>query len=429
MKFKNLGKEIDNLKSQMDSLKDKITKASESTNARFKRKKIRSMKRDFDKINEKLKESEKKLESIKPPKLHPPNRNKRIEKKIAEINKKIRRVKKKKNREALITKREALKAELNWNPGLRLLEGAFGRVYRRYRIDGGPRMDLDTFFNRIRRSLIELLKRESRTGTVRAQTTTWVRFKKDDELFELAFNSRMMNVYNLSDLNEIVDEMIDNMKFQIENPALLNSRFVFNEVLFTNVDFHQLNLTRGSSCLQLPGWLVRKKGIINPKNEDKECFKWAVIAASVSIKDPQRIFKLKRFEKDFDWSGIGFPVSVKDISKFEFRNQISINLSAIEGKQIYICRKGGNYERIINLMIISENNRKHYVAIKSLSRLLSSENLIIRKIILLYELLTGFKEESSRNNHMDYCIDNESVKVEMPLNNPRVQFSDGQFQF
>ena len=56
-KFKNLEAEVDNLKSQMDSLKDKIIKASESTNARFKRKKIRSMKRDFDKINEKLKES------------------------------------------------------------------------------------------------------------------------------------------------------------------------------------------------------------------------------------------------------------------------------------------------------------------------------------------------------------------------------------
>ena len=70
------------------------------------------------------------------PKLHPPNRNKRIDKKLAEINKKIRRAKKKKNKEALIAKREALKAELNWNPGPRLLEGAFGRAYRRYRIDG-----------------------------------------------------------------------------------------------------------------------------------------------------------------------------------------------------------------------------------------------------------------------------------------------------
>ena len=42
-----------------------------------------------------------------------------------------------------------------------------------------------------------------------------------------------MNVYNLSDIDEIVDEMINHTKEQIKNPALLNSRFVFDEVLFT----------------------------------------------------------------------------------------------------------------------------------------------------------------------------------------------------
>ena len=50
----------------MDSLKDKITKASVSTNARFKTKKIRSMKREADKISKKLVSSEAKLESAKP---------------------------------------------------------------------------------------------------------------------------------------------------------------------------------------------------------------------------------------------------------------------------------------------------------------------------------------------------------------------------
>ena len=134
----------------------------------------------------------------------------------------------------------------------RLLEGALGRAYRRYRIDGGPQNGSGYIFNRIRRSLIELLKRELRTGAIRAQTTTWIRFRQDDELVELAFNSRMMNVHHLSDLDEIVDEMIDNMKFQIENPTLLNSRFVFDEVLFMNIDLHQLNHTRGSSYLPLP---------------------------------------------------------------------------------------------------------------------------------------------------------------------------------
>ena len=65
-KFKNLEKENDNLKSQMEALEDKITKASGSTNARFKRKKIRSMKREADKIAEKLRESEVTLKWLEP---------------------------------------------------------------------------------------------------------------------------------------------------------------------------------------------------------------------------------------------------------------------------------------------------------------------------------------------------------------------------
>ena len=87
-KFKNLSKEIDNLKFQIEELGNKIAKAAQSTNAGFKRKKIRSMKRDVFKAIEKLKESEKSFESIES-RIIPKNNNskrssfKRIENKIA----------------------------------------------------------------------------------------------------------------------------------------------------------------------------------------------------------------------------------------------------------------------------------------------------------------------------------------------------------
>ena len=45
------------------------------------------------------------------------------------------------------------------------LEQAFGGAYKSYRINGSPKMDVDTFFNRIRRGLIELIKRELKTRT------------------------------------------------------------------------------------------------------------------------------------------------------------------------------------------------------------------------------------------------------------------------
>ena len=73
--------------------------------------------------------------------------------------------------------------------------------------------------------------------------------------------------------------MITHMAQQIENLALSDSKFVFDEVIHMDVDFHQLNLMRGSSYLPLPDWLARKKAIINPHNEDLECFKWAVICS------------------------------------------------------------------------------------------------------------------------------------------------------
>ena len=340
-----MSKEIDNLKSQIEELENKITKVAQSTNAGFKRKKIRSMKKDVVKAIEKLKESEKSFESIESriPKNNNSKRSSsiRIENKIAELNRKIRRTKNKKNKERLIVKRNSLKIELSWGP--KELEGAFGGAYRRYRIDGIEGMDVETYFARTRKFLIDLLNKQTTNRAVRSQATTWTRFVRDEfEQVSLAFNSRMMTVYNLNDKSEIVTAMIEHMAQQIENPALRNSKFVFDRVLHMDIDFHRLNLTRGSSYVPLPDWLTKKKAIINPKNSDMECFKWAVIAVmkwEEIDRDHQRVSNLKRYEGEFDWSGLEFPVSFRDINKFERNNEIGVNILAVENKKYISVEK------------------------------------------------------------------------------------------
>ena len=157
------------------------------------------------------------------------------------------------------------------------------------------------------------------------------------------------------------------MKFQIENPALLNSRFVFDKVLHLDANFYQLNLTRGSPYFPLPDWLVKKNVIINPHNEDEQSFKWAVIAAeNIGMKkDPQRVSNLRKFTDNYNWSGLKFPVFIEKIKDFEMNNEISINVLLVENRDIYICRKGirgstGSWDEAprrggeINLLLISE---------------------------------------------------------------------------
>ena len=147
-------------------------------------------------------------------------------------------------------------------------------------------------------------------------------------------------------------------------------------------------------------------------------------------KNPERITKLKRFENDFDWTGVAFPVLFRSIRRFESRNQISVNVLAVEDKQIYICRKGGDYDRIVNLMLITENNCKLYIAIKSLSRLVSKQNSKHKEVQhFCMNFLQGFREECSRDEHIGYCKNNEVVHIEMPHKKPIIEYSDGQFQF
>ena len=293
-------------------------------------------------------------------------------------------------------------------------------------------MDVETFFTQIRGKIIKLIVREiADPNSAKVQKTTWIRFVTDDEpedQVDLAFNSKMASIFRSSDLDQIVDEMVTHMMEQIEYPALINSRFRFDQVLFLDINFHQLNLTRGSSYPPLPDWLARKRAIINPQNEDEECFKWAVIAAErVGMKDPQRISNLRKFSNNYDWSGLKFPMATKDIKVFEMNNNISVSILSVENREIYICRKGSKRDWEINLMLIHENDRTRYTAVKNLSRLLRSSNTKHKcKQYFCTNCLQGFMQELTRDQHQVYCEDNKTVRVEMLK---AVELYDGQNQF
>ena len=243
----------------------------------------------------------------------------------------------------------------------------------------------------------------------------------------------MTSVYQGSDLDQTVDGMIANMKFQIQNPALLNSRFVFDEVLYLDVNLHQLNLTRGSSCLPLPDYIAKRKAVINPQNGDEECFKWAIIAADKWMDidfNLERLSNLREFSDNYDWSGLEFPVLLKQIRKFEAKNNISVNVLGLEGKGIHILRNSNRRDREINLLMISEDGINHYTAIKILSRLLRSSNTKHKcKQYFCINCLQGFSLEASRDEHRVYCEDNEIVRVEMLQKGSKIEFCDGQNQF
>ena len=232
--------------------------------------------------------------------------------------------------------------------------------------------------------------------------------------------------------------MLPYIKTQVENPGMPESSFTLNQIMHLNINFHRLALTRGSSYMKLPKWIASKKVVINPKNNDEQCFKWAVIAAlhHEDIKqNPERICLLKYYEDQYNWNGLEFLLEIQKIGKFERNNPgIAVNVLFKRKKSIYTARRSelnGKRSNQVNLLMIVDRENRHFTAIKNISRLFKSLNANHKGAYhFCMNCLNGFRTASTRDKHYDYCSSNGHVKVKMPAKKEkRLNFHDGQYQF
>ena len=147
----------------------------------------------------------------------------------------------------------------------------------------------------------------------------------------------MTEVFQGSNIEELLQNMFAYIKTQIENPKLPKSGFTLDSITQMDIGFHKLTLTRGSSYIKVPAWIASKKAVINPQNTDEECFKWAVIASlhhEEIDSHPERITKLQHYEDQCNWQGLEFPVAINKIGKFEKNNEdIAVNVLCIYSGQ------------------------------------------------------------------------------------------------
>ena len=180
-----------------------------------------------------------------------------------------------------------------------------------------------------------------------------------------------------------------------------------------SVDGHYINLTKyvplkGTSYIELPTELRNSaKGLINLKNEDNECFRWCHIRyLNPNEKDPQRIKKSdKEFIEKLDYSGIEFPITIKQINKIEKKNSIRINVFGYEEKQPYpIYISDEKYEDHMELLLITKDENKHYVLIKDFNKFMYQQTKHKERKHFCMHCLQCFSSERVLNNHKENCI-------------------------
>ena len=157
------------------------------------------------------------------------------------------------------------------------------------------------------------------------------------------------------------------------------SEFEFDGVNLLYYYFNKISLNRGGLYIDSPEWIKNKKSIINPKNNDYKCFQYAVtvwLNHDKMNRDPQRISKIKPFIDQYDSNDVDFPSTGKDWKKFELNNEsIALNILYVphNTRKIHLAYKSKHNltrEKQVILLMITDEEKWHYTAVKRLSGLL-----------------------------------------------------------
>ena len=203
---------------------------------------------------------------------------------------------------------------------------------------------------------------------------------KEDVYTTCYFNSNLKTFIQKDTVTGEYRKMSNELLEHVANFQRRGSGWIFRKVLSMDIHLNKYEPLSGSSYIPLPKVLQSKGAIINVLNKkDNECFKWAVTSALYPAeKHPERQTKyVENFEK-FNWDGINFPASFKDIDKFEKKNpSISINVFSYE-EEVYPLRitKKAN-DKTVNLLLISKGENQHYCWIKNMSRISSKARVVL----------------------------------------------------
>ena len=145
---------------------------------------------------------------------------------------------------------------------------------------------------------------------------------------QTSFNSIQESVFESTNLEEVYERMITKILESFSTYLKNGSGWVLKEVVRLDITLSRLRPLRGSSHIPLPKSILRKNALINMKNEDDECFKWAVTRALNPVNEDSKIVteELREQSEQLNSDGIGYPTpcSERVFRKFQNNNDVSI---------------------------------------------------------------------------------------------------------
>ena len=226
-----------------------------------------------------------------------------------------------------------------------------------------------------------------------------VRFNiiKDDEVqYEPTyhFTGKSRTIIHEEDVEQETDIMVDRLEEQIQDQQARGSNFVFKDLPVIHVSVCDYQPLRGGSYLPLPPSISNKHAVLNIQSNDDLCIIDSILASLHPCPHRHRYRPryYHQFRHEINYQGVAFPISRAGIQTLENLNKdLSINVYsydvvALNNKRnnhkvqehVFfpwrISKRRGEGVKCIDLLLITEGERRHFALIEDLARLTRSSN-------------------------------------------------------
>ena len=193
------------------------------------------------------------------------------------------------------------------------------------------------------------------------------------------------------------------------------SSWTLSSVQYIELKMAEYRPLRGSSYIPTPRKLRSKMAIVNPRNKDKKCAMWALLAALYPVKNhTERVSNYRPHVHKLNLEGVNFPLKMTDIPKVERQNNVSINVFGFEKDVFPLHMTSTRADRHVNLLLLSDGKKQHYTWIKRLNALLYDQNNHHERKYVCSYCLHGFSKQELLNDHTPYCQIHGPQKIELP---------------
>ncbi|KYM96987.1 hypothetical protein ALC62_12365 [Cyphomyrmex costatus] len=220
-------------------------------------------------------------------------------------------------------------------------------------------------------------------------------FVTDDKRFIKSIATKNHVLYGISDLKKWYDKYVmDAILTDLEKFQERESGWALSRILNLIVNVNKFYPMHCGCFVKLPRRIILKRATVNVQSFDNACFAWSIVAALYpASNNVSRTSQYPHYLEVLRFEDITFPVTLKQITKFEHLNDISVNVFVERETVLLKKRKKGS---TINVTM----KRKRNICEKPFE----IEHLRVRDHCHITGRYRGPAYSDCNINHRDSCV-------------------------